>query len=154
MPTDTSTACARKPTVIALDSNIFIYFLAAHPEFGEDARELLVAIEQTSLNACASELVHYEVLSCSGVSDADAHDITQLLGEVDVTYKPVSREVLHSAAKLRCDYGCGAMDSIHLASALQAKATHFVTNDKAVLKKPVEGIELVALEQARGLYEL
>lgn len=139
--------------MIALDSNLFIYFLAAHPEFGGSARELFVAVEQTSLNACASELVAYEILSHGDISDKQAGRITDTLDQLGIVYKPVSHSVLGRAAKLRRDYSCGAIDAIHLASALQAGATHFVTNDRGVLKKQIPGIELVPLDQAAGLYD-
>lgn len=138
--------------MIALDSNLFIYFLSAHPEFGEQARELFVAIEQTSLNACASEFVQYEVLSFRELSDIDAQETAKVLGDLGITYKPITVEILQLAAKLRRDHDCGAMDSIHLASALRAKVTHFVTNDKAVLCKTIPGITLVPLAQAQNLY--
>lgn len=137
--------------MIALDSNLFIYFLSAHPEFGDQSRELFVAIEQTSLNACASELVQYEILSFSGLSDAEAAETLELLVQMDVIFKPVTSVILREAAKLRRDYGCGAMDSIHLASAIQSKATHFVTNDKAILCKNIPGITLVALRNINTL---
>lgn len=42
--------------------------------------------------------------------------------------------------------------AIHIASALQAKATHFVANDKDILRKTVDGIELVSLAESRQLY--
>ncbi len=140
-----------KLNVIALDSNLFIYFLAAHPEFGEATRSLFVNVEQTSLNACASELVFYEVLSHSNISDKEARLATDLLNELGVAYKPVTSLVLNSAARLRREYGCGAIDAIHIASAIQAKATHFVTNDRGVLKKRIPSIKLVSLDQASSL---
>lgn len=137
--------------MIALDSNLFIYFLAAHPDFGEQARRLFVAVEQTTLDACASELVHYEVLAHSGLSDTEAQRVAALLAEMDVRYRPITSRVLYEAAALRRAYNCGPMDSIHLASALQAQATHFVTNDKHVLKKSIPGIILVPLDHADTL---
>ena len=138
--------------MIAVDSNIVIYFLAAHPEFGELSRDLLVAVEQTSLNACAPELLRYEVLSYSELSESEATKVANALDGLDIVYKPVSQEVLTTAAALRRTHGCGAMDAIHIASALQAKATHFVTNDKNILSKTISGIELVSLADARRLY--
>ena len=139
--------------MIALDSNVLIYFLTAHAEFGELSRRLLVAVEQTSLNACASELVSYEVLSYSRISDKEAREITSVLEELDVVYKPVSHEVLQLAAMLRRDHGCGAIDAIHIASAIAAKATHFVTNDAGILCKSIPDIVLTPLGETQPLLD-
>ncbi|HSH18363.1 MAG TPA: PIN domain-containing protein [Candidatus Saccharimonadales bacterium] len=137
--------------MIGLDSNLFVYMLEGHAEFGEAVRDIFVAIEQTRLEACASELVYFEVLSYPGLLSKQVTEATALIGQLGIRYIPVSSDVLLEAARLRRECGLGALDSVHVASALGAGCSAFITNDQALLKKAVPEIRLVALDKAAVL---
>lgn len=67
--------------------------------------------------------------------------------EVGIHYKPITDSVLEKAAQLRRQQRAGALAAIHLASALQAQATHFITNDKEVLKKQIPSLIIIPLAE-------
>lgn len=135
--------------MIALDSNIFIYMLEGNKEFGELARDLFVAIEQTNLDAIASELVFMEVLASPNLTTAEAGMVKGKIEELGASFKPVSRQVLAEAAKLRRQFKCGALDSIHIASAIEARCTQFITNDLNLLKKHIPEIQIIPLTDTK-----
>ncbi|MBL8121685.1 type II toxin-antitoxin system VapC family toxin [Candidatus Saccharibacteria bacterium] len=134
--------------MIALDANIFIYWLDNNPEFSDQATAILYRAEQGEITVCASEMVVMEVLSSPLLSDTDAEAGHAKLMALGVCFESMSRSVLLKAAKIRRTYKLGAMDSMHVASAMLAGCTHFVTNDRQVLSKRVPGIEIVPLAGA------
>lgn len=138
--------CVTRQTVIALDSNIFIYMLEAHHEFGPAARDIFLAIEQTSLDATASELTLLEVLASPKLQGDAARQTQYSLEQLGVRFHFVSKEVLLRAAELRRQHGCGAFDSIHIAQAIRQGCSQFITNDKTLLKKQIPGIKLIPIQ--------
>lgn len=134
----------------AIDANIVIYALEGNTEFGPDAKKLLnVLIKQAQCRA--SELLIMEVLSCK-MEDSDARGLLKWLLRFDMPYDQVSLPVLLAAAKLRRKYSFGTPDSIHVASAMTAGCTHFITNDRTILKKKLPGIEIISLKKAAKLF--
>jgi predicted nucleic acid-binding protein len=131
--------------VIALDSNLFIYMLEAHPEFGEDARRVFVAIEQTGLDAVASELVFMEVLGYKGLNKQMAENAQTRLEQFGIKFIPISRTILLTASRLRRELGLGPLDAVHAATAIESNCSSLVTNDQELLKKRVAEIGLVRL---------
>ena len=131
--------------MIAIDTNIFIYLLEANPVFGQKAYEIFADLELGRSEAVASELVFAEVLSSPKITDKQAVMLTQKLRALDVKYLPVTDKVLFKSAELRRKCGLGFADSIHTASAILAGATQLVTNDKELLKKNVNNIDLVSI---------
>lgn len=132
-------------TVIAIDSNIFIYLLEANPSFGQKAYDLFVNLEKQKIPVVASELVFAEVLASKQITDAQAKLLTNKLSNLDVNFMPVDKQVLLKAASLRRKYNLGFADSIHVSSAIIAGAEEFITNDHALLKKTPTGIKLVKI---------
>jgi len=61
----------------------------------------------------------------------------------DLLLAEVTSEVLESATSLRADHGFRTADAIHLATALNAKATVFLTGDAALARCPGIHVELV-----------
>lgn len=137
-----------KPAVIGLDSNIFIYFLEANPEFYAAATRIFERIEQKQLTAIASEMVYLEVLADSNLSLAQVRVLESGLRDL-LPFAAVTEPVLFEAARLRREYQLGALDAVHVASAVVAECEQFVTNDRQLLSKRVKGIELVALADFR-----
>ncbi len=132
--------------MIALDSNIFIYMLEAHQEFGSAACDLFVAIEQTSLDAVASEVTFLEVLASPKLQGDLINQTRRSLEQLGVRFHSVSKDALLSAAELRRQHGCGAFDAIHVAQAISQGCSQFITNDRSLLKKQIPGISLVSIQ--------
>lgn len=131
--------------MIGLDANIFIYFLEANKEFGNLTKDIFTSVEQGTIEACASEVTLMEVLAYSGISEASAKKIQQELEKLGVDFKPVTKQVLLEAAKLRRQSNLGALDAIHVASAVLSGCTKFLTNDKKLLTRKVSVIQLLPL---------
>jgi len=148
-PARISEALALHPT-LALDSCTLIYCLEADPVFGPAAEQVLRSIYAGRNRGIASPLALMELLvgpyrlgETSRANDfyATLHRFPNLLW-VSLTCRIADR-----AAQLRGEYRIGAVDSVHLATALEGGATLFVTNDRGL--PPVPGIDLLVLPPAR-----
>jgi len=49
--------------MIYIDTNIFIYAIENHPEYGEACKRILVDVEKGKLKACASILVLVDIIN-------------------------------------------------------------------------------------------
>lgn len=67
-----------------------------------------------------------------------------LLNATNLRTLPVSPFVASEAARIRADSGIRTPDAIQLATAHQAKATFFLTNDEAFARIP--GLQVVVLK--------
>ncbi len=113
--------------MIAIDSNILIYYLEKHPEFFDKSYKLIRSFGPGSNAGVCSELVIAEIFSTQGV-------VSGLYNASFLHFVPVSREILEEAGKLRLTHNLKVIDSIHIASAIKSKATIFVTNDFKLAK--------------------
>ena len=114
--------------------------LEAHQEFGSAACDLFVAIEQTSLDAVASEVTFLEVLASPKLQGDLINQTRRSLEQLGVRFHSVSKDALLSAAELR------AFDAIHVAQAISQGCSQFITNDRSLLKKQIPGISLVSIQ--------
>lgn len=130
---------------VSLDANLFIYVLNADPIYGPDALDLLKRVEKGELHGVASELVYLEVLSGSNLKPSGVEQSKRLLDVSSVKYKPININILMLAADLRRRHGVKTPDSIHLATALFARAEIFVTNDQRLIKLPINGLKIIGL---------
>ncbi|MGB4800397.1 MAG: type II toxin-antitoxin system VapC family toxin [Candidatus Saccharimonadales bacterium] len=135
--------------MIALDSNVFIYALEGNEEFGEDARQLLNAAANGVVAGNASELVYLEVLTGTG-GEKPARN---LLEGIDITYQPVTLDVLLKAVGLRRRYALKTPDAVHVASALAAGCTYLVTNDRTLARHKIPGVDIISLKAAVKLIQ-
>lgn len=130
--------------VVALDTAIFIYALEGHPEFGKVALNLLQQIEGGKVQGVASDLVLAELMVRPlrlGHSTTAARYEQELPQFPNLSFAPLSREVVVGAARLRAASGVSLLDALHLSAAREAGAHVFVTNDVR-LQKPNLGLEV------------
>ncbi len=128
--------------MIALDTNVYIYFLEKNPRFfNSSERAIKYALEEGSICVPTITLMeiasgvskHMEIIDFFASPQFDVHDFTIPLAILagGLRYK-------HQSLK--------AADAIHLATALDNKARQFITNDKRLEKLKLD-IEIVSLER-------
>lgn len=113
--------------MIAIDSNILIYFLEDNAEFSEKAGDILRSFSQKNKGVC-SEITISEIYANKAI-------INQLYLLEHLLLEPVSKDILLLAGKLRKELSLKVIDSIHVATAVHKKAKLFITNDKELAKK-------------------
>lgn len=126
----------------AFDSDALIY--AANPghEFGA---RVLALFERSELGpvGVGSVLLLPEVLSKPqrlGRTE-EMTVLQQLLGRLDL--HETDRSTATLAAAVGATYSLKAADAVHLATAIRAGATRFITNNRRDFGRPIEEIEIV-----------
>jgi predicted nucleic acid-binding protein len=118
---------------ILIDTNVWLYHLGAHPQFGQPASALIGAMEQGSFEGVVSELTLMELqvrpLTMRRRDIADQYEL--LLDHFPhLNMVPVSRDVLNLAASLRARYRLKTPDAIILSCGIRNGATLAVSNDQ------------------------
>jgi predicted nucleic acid-binding protein len=133
---------------VAIDTAIFLYFIEEHPAYLPLVEPVFEAIGMGKLSATASSLTILETLVVplrSGDSTL-AHQYEDILaGSRGLRLVPLDTAVLRGAAMLRARLRLKTPDAIHLASALSAKASAFLTHDRSLPEVP--GIRTVLLSE-------
>lgn len=138
---------------IAVDTNVFIYVLQAHQEYGETAKLILSSYDQDSI--LASESIFAEILSSSVfVNNETAYKRAKaFLENAGITYIATTRQVYIEAAKIRrLRPAIKLPDAIHLASAWQNGAKVFITNDLKLVKLSTDARPIVTLARFADKY--
>ena len=132
-----------------IDVNIFVYWLAGHPAYGDRARYWISEVERARRGEyLTSSLTLYETaVIIAGLTNMSFKDkafierlldaITQLKG-LDIVKLEVKdyMEALNLMDKYRLDLE----DSIHLATALNHQAKIIISNDNDFDKTPIKRI--------------
>lgn len=118
---------------VLIDTSVWIYHLEQHPELGPPAGRVIEGLEQGRFRGIASELTLLELtvrpLQLGRQDVADDYEV--LLDYFpNLELVPISREILLDAAALRARQRLRTPDAIQIATALRARATLAVTNDK------------------------
>jgi predicted nucleic acid-binding protein len=123
---------------VALDSNVLIYLLESAGPLAETAAALVDAIESGEYEGVLSAVGLMEVLvGPARLGDAQAFELTaDAIRDLRVRVVPVDGETAEDAAWIRGILGIGVEDAVHLASARNAGATAFVTNDRRIRSIP------------------
>lgn len=120
---------------IYLDTNIFIYLVEGHPTFAEPLVELFERLELDAIQAVTSELCIAEVL-VKPIRDnkpALVEIYKKLLEpESKIRTLPIDRATLLCSADIRARLGGPAFDAIHIATAILARCSCFITNDEGI----------------------
>ena len=125
--------------MIAIDSNIFIYWLERSPEFYEASAQLIQQVYSGDQIACCSAVVLTELYSDS------RQTIEAILKLPNLSIVSTTEAVAELAGKLRYECGLKTIDAIHAASALHSGAKSIITNDTAFSKKKIPGLTITLL---------
>ncbi|MEC4983794.1 MAG: type II toxin-antitoxin system VapC family toxin [Oscillatoria sp. PMC 1068.18] len=143
---------ALKEAKIGLDTVVFISALEGNPEFGNLATQIFEMIEEGSSQGFACDLVLAELMvkplrqGHPEVAEEYAHELPNF---PNLSFCPLTRQIVINAAKLRSSSNLRLIDALHLASAVEAGCTIFLTNDTAI-KHPDPGLEILMLSDFKS----
>jgi predicted nucleic acid-binding protein len=136
-----------EPGPVALDTQVFIYFIEEQKQFLPLVKPLFEAIDQGTLRAATSGLTLMEVLVVpyrsgnSSLSDCYESLLTRSRG---LRFVDVDRPLLKAAAQLRAAFKLKPPDAIQVAAALVANCGAFLTNDRRI--PPIPGLKIFQLK--------
>ena len=133
---------------IAIDTSIFIYQLEANPRYVALADSVFAWVERAGHEAVTSTITMTELLVPS-YRDNNERRIDEFYGLLS-TYPNLrwiapDLEAADVAARIRATYKLRTPDALQAATAIQANATGFLTNDPVFAR--IEEFETVILDQ-------
>lgn len=138
----------RRHRSIALDASVFIYQLQANPKYLPVTRIVFSWLELTGSSGVTSTLTMTELLVLP-YREGDTRlvdDFNGLLSTYpNLDWIPPSLEIADLAARIRANHGLKMPDALLAATAIEAKATALVTNDRVFER--VNGFETVILDR-------
>ena len=132
-------------SLVYWDAMLFIYLIEKNPEYAPRVKEILAELNARDDTLCTSIFTIGEVLTGAYAKGAVelATEIKQLMKSPDILILPFTAEIADHYARIRARYRVRPADAIHLATAADAKVDLFVTNDRALHKLVVPGIQFV-----------
>lgn len=133
--------------IVGLDTAPLIYFIEQNEVYLELVRPFFQAISQNEFQVVTSILTLTEVLVHplrSGNIELARQYQDIILNQENVITLPVSVEVAQLAAQLRATQNLRTPDAIWIASAIQAGATFFLSNDARLAT--ITDLEVLVLE--------
>jgi predicted nucleic acid-binding protein len=125
---------------------LFVYLLEAHPVFGPPVDSLLDAVIRRGDTLCTSVFCAGEVLAgpkrIGSTSGVEA--VKQFFASGNIVVLPFTLDTADRFATIRAATRVHAADAIHLATAAEAGADLFVTNDHDLRKLSIPGIKFFA----------
>jgi predicted nucleic acid-binding protein len=136
-----------KPGPVALDTQVFIYFIEEDQRLLPLVKTLFEAIDHGALLAATSGLTLMEVLvvpyRTSNISLADRYEalLTRSRG---LRFVDIDRPLLKAAAQLRAAFRIKPPDAIQVAAAMVGNCGTFLTNDRRIPSIP--GLKILQLK--------
>ena len=135
-------------TKVGIDTSPLIYFIEQHVTYLPLVRPFFVALDQGEFQAVTSVITLLEVL-VHPIRHGDTPLSRQyreiLLNAKGLATAEVSVAISERAATLRADYSLRTPDALQLATALEAGATTFLTNDAHLPSPP--GLRVLVLDR-------
>lgn len=117
--------------IVCLDANIVIYYVERHPVWEPKVTERLQAFAASGDTVAVSDVARLECL-VGPLQSGDAAvfaDYQTFFAAPGIQMLPVTAAIWERAAQIRAAFPLQALDSIHLASAIEHGCGLFVTND-------------------------
>lgn len=139
--------------LVAIDTNIFIYYFEDNPQFGTASKKIIDALSSKSLSGVTSIIAISETLSKKDLPIKIAKDIENDFFEIPkLTILEVDRKVAVKAAKIRREYGFRLPDAIQLATAIISRVQALITNDDRL--KKFKELKVILLAQTLPLSQV
>lgn len=133
--------------VVGLDTAPLIYFIEQNQTYLELVRAFFQAMSRGEFQVVTSTLTLTEVLVHplrAGDLELAAQYRDIVLDQENLTTLPVSAEIAEVAAQLRVAQNLRTPDALQIATAIQAGATFFLTNDGRLAAVP--DLEVLVLD--------
>jgi predicted nucleic acid-binding protein len=130
--------------VDAFDADVLIYAAVAGHELGRRVRALFPPEPVGGTGAGIGSVLLVPELLTKPLHDQAAeefNDLAALLGRLDLL--PTDEATAELATALGATYGLGAVDAVHLATAVGAGADRFLTNNRSDFPKSITEIEVI-----------
>lgn len=141
---------ALKGKVIGLDTSPLIYFIEENPKYTSIVDPFFEALARRELRVVTSTITLLEVL-VHPMKRNDGRLATKyrtiLLNTRDLSLISFNQSIAEEAARIRAVYDLHIADAIEIATALNSRATFFLTNDKRL--SSVSGIEVLLLDELK-----
>lgn len=119
-----------KGKLVAVDTNIFIYYFNNNSPFCSQSERVLKTIVINQTEIVTSILTLAELLSFKATKTELNTLESEFLMIPNLKIVDVNKDVVVRAAEIRRKYGFRLPDAIQLATAIYCKAKVFITNDK------------------------
>ena len=133
---------------IFLDTAPVIYFIEAHHQFGPMVKQVIELMNENRIHAFTSVLTLSEVLPKPvemGNNELAEKFKTYLKNGPNLTMLPITETIGETAGGLRGKYPhLKTVDAVQIATALDAEADAFLTNDKNL--SSIKEIEILVLK--------
>jgi predicted nucleic acid-binding protein len=125
---------------------MFVYWLEDHPKYANRLAEISARMEERGDILCTSLFTVGEVLTgpYRHGGEEQAIRIRAAFESPRIELIPFSVQMMDRYARIRGTYQIAPADAIHLASAADAKADLFLTNDRALHRLIIPGIQFIA----------
>ena len=134
--------------VVGLDTMLFIYAMEARSSYLPFLKPIFYSIEKGLIKAVTSIITLIEVL-IKPLKDQNMPAVKSykfLLNNFpNLTMVTIDHHVAEKGAELKARYGIRIPDALQVASAIENRATTFLTNDHNL--KKVKEIEIVVLKE-------
>ena len=132
--------------LIGLDTCLWIYLLEDHPRYARKVARLFDSIRDGTDEGVFSALGMIEILTGSkklGRFDLAAQYEQHIRRFPNVSIVGLNEKIVWLASDLRATYNLKTPDSVHLATAIDAEADVFLTNDKFLKKVKEIRVQIV-----------
>lgn len=133
-------------SLVYWDTMLFIYWLEAHPRHGKQVEQIHRRMAQRGDQLCTSVFTVGEVLTGAYKSGrkSEAQQIRSYFESSAVRLLPFTTDAAECYAMIRAEFKVAPADAIHLATASLARVDVYLTNDSALKKLPIDGIQFIA----------
>lgn len=131
---------------VFLDTNIFIYFIEDEGRLGRLAFELFEKLSMRRDEVLTSALTLGEILAQPVAAERPdlVHRYEAALNSTGVRLLSFDRAAAREYARVRKDRSIRAPDALQLSVAANAGCDLFVTNDKQLMGKIIQGIQFIS----------
>jgi predicted nucleic acid-binding protein len=127
------------------DTMLFIYYFEGHSDFGPSVQHIHQEMTRRGDVLCTSVFTAGEILI--GPQKRKAHENIKELKEYfesdEIELIPFTLSTAEAYSRIRAENSVLPADAIHLASASEARADLFFTNDKKIQKLNIPGISFI-----------